>query len=147
MIQQNTFTIKMFSINNIHHNHHHQVLNMPLKREQGAWTRWEGVTELKFTWEDLWKTEPVRLQFLLKFTYDLLLTPSNLVPWNKKEDAACAPCKVYANPKHILSRCKVALTRGRYRWRHDQVLGVKADSIEKLRRGKQKGILLKPLSL
>ena len=107
--------------------------------KQGAWTRWEGVTELKISWEDLWKVEPERMQFMLKSTYDLLPTPSNLVLWNKKEDTACALCKCYANLKHILSCCKVAITQGRYRWRHDQVLRVIAESIEKLRRGKAAG--------
>ena len=115
--------------------------------KQGAWTRWEGVTELKILWEDLWKVEPVRMQFMLKSTYDLLPTPSNLVLWNKKEEAACALCKGYANLKHILSCCKVALTQGRYRWRHDQVLRVIAESIEKLRRGKEKVNLARTLCL
>ena len=83
--------------------------------KQGAWTRWEGVTELKISWEALWKVEPVRMQFMLKSTYDLLPTPSNLVLWNKKEEAICALCKGFANLRHILSCCKVALTQGRYR--------------------------------
>ena len=65
--------------------------------KQGAWTRWEGATELKLLWEDLWKVEPVRMQFLLKSTYDLLPTPSNLVLFKKKEEATCALCKSYAN--------------------------------------------------
>ena len=107
--------------------------------KQGALTRWEGVTELKILWEDLWKVEPVRMQFMRKSTYDLLPTPSNLVVWNKKEDAVCELCKGYASFKHILSCCKVVLTQGRYRWRHDQVLRVIAESIEKLRRGKAEG--------
>ena len=45
------------------------------EEEECAWTRWEGVTELKISWEDLWKVEPVRMQFMLKSTYDLLPTP------------------------------------------------------------------------
>ena len=98
-----------------------------------------GVTELKISWEDLWKVGPVRMQFMLKSTYDLLPTPSNLVLWNKKEEAACALYKGYANLQHILSCSKVALTQGRYRWRHDQVLRVIAESIQKLRKGKAEG--------
>ena len=65
-------------------------------------------------------------------------TTSNLVLWNM-EKAACALCKGYANLKHILSCCKVALTQGRYRWCHDQVLRVIAERIEELRRGKAEG--------
>ena len=80
--------------------------------KQVARTRWEGVTELKFSWENLWKVEPVRMEFMLKSTYDLLPTPNNLVPWNKKEEAACVLCKGYGNLKHILSCCIVALTQG-----------------------------------
>ena len=107
--------------------------------KQGAWTRWEGVTEMKISWEDLCKVEPVRMQFMLKSTYDLLPIPSTLVLWNKKEEADCALCEGYTNLKHVRSCCKVALTQGRYRWRHDQVLRVIAESIEKLRRGEAEG--------
>ncbi len=38
---------------------------------------------------------------------------------------------------HILSGCKIALTQGRYRWRHDKVLTVLADILEQERRKKQ----------
>ena len=115
--------------------------------KQGAWTRWEGVTELKISWEDLWKVEPVRMEFMLKSIYDLLPTPSNLVLWNKKEEAACALCKGCANLKHILSCCKVTLTQGRYSWCHDQVLRVIAESRETKGGEKQKVNLAKTLCL
>ncbi len=38
---------------------------------------------------------------------------------------------------HILSEFKIALTQGRYRWRHDKVLAVLADILEQERRKKQ----------
>ncbi len=38
---------------------------------------------------------------------------------------------------HILSGCKIALTQGRYRWRHDKVLAVLADILQQERRKKQ----------
>ena len=80
--------------------------------KQGTGKRWERVTEVKNSWEDLWKTRLERRQFLLKSTFDSLPTPSNLVLWNKKEKDVCTLCKGYANLKHILSSCKVALTHG-----------------------------------
>ena len=38
---------------------------------------------------------------------------------------------------HILSGCKIALTQGRYGWRHDKVLAVLAGILEQERRKKQ----------
>ncbi|RXN11796.1 unconventional myosin-If-like protein [Labeo rohita] len=45
---------------------------------------------------------------------------------------------------HILSGCKIALTQGRYRWRHDKVLAVLADILEK-ERGKRRPAKVRPL--
>ena len=60
-------------------------------KEMGPWNIRRCV------WEDMWKVEPVRMQFVLKSTYDLLPIPSNLALWNKKGEAACALCKGYDN--------------------------------------------------
>ena len=90
--------------------------------KQGRWTKWEEVMERRLTWNDIMKTEPYRLKFALKSVTDLLPTPSNLVLWGMKAEATCELCSKYANLKHILSSCSVALSQGRYRWRHDQVL-------------------------
>lgn len=45
-------------------------------------------------------------------------------------------CKKTANLEHILSSCRVSLTEGRFRWRHDQVLARLADGLEKERKRK-----------
>ena len=54
----------------------------------------------------------------------------NLQLWGKREDAACGLCGRRAYLEHILSSCKTALTKGRYRWRHDQVLKELAQCLE-----------------
>ena len=38
------------------------------------------------------------------------------------------------NIKHILSRCRVALSQGRYKWRHDQMLEEVAKGVEEQRK-------------
>jgi len=60
---------------------------------------------------------------MIKAAYDVLGTPTNLKRWNLKENDDCVLCgKSPCNLKHILSGCTVALTGGRYTWRHDRVL-------------------------
>ena len=48
------------------------------KFARAAWTRWELAEQRKISWQDLAKMEPLRISFLLRSTYDLLLTPANL---------------------------------------------------------------------
>lgn len=99
------------------------------QRQQGSWTTWEGVV-------DMWRMPQVRLSFLIRATYDILLNPSNLCRWYGSEEN-CQLCNA-PNPslQHILSSCKTAVAQGRYRWpNHDQVLrklaeGLKARRLE-----------------
>ena len=72
-----------------------------------------------------------RIAFLLRSTYDLLPSPTNLHLWGKEENPFCKLCGKPANLEHILSSCQRALTEGRYRWRHDRVLRVMAREMEK----------------
>ncbi|RXN06597.1 hypothetical protein ROHU_032706 [Labeo rohita] len=80
---------------------------------QGSWTTWEGIMNRNISWTDVWKIPQARLSFLIRSTYDTL------------------PCP--RNPPNILSGCKIALSQGRYRWRHDQVLRKLAEVLEECR--------------
>lgn len=95
--------------------------------QQGTWTRWEQVTERKISWVEFWKAEP--LKFLIQSVYDVLPSPANLYCWGMVETPACPLCQRRGSLKHILSCCPKALGEGRYRWHHDQVLKVTADTI------------------
>ena len=93
------------------------------------------VVQRKVTWKEIWAWEPTRTS-LIKATYDVLLSPANLVKWNVADDDKC----MYGEKgtvRHILSRCKLGLNR--YTWPHDLVLAVlvKAvrDKIEQLNQG------------
>jgi hypothetical protein len=107
-----------------------RAVQMPL---QGRWTRW-SVPERKLSWDELWRYEPLQLSFLLRSVYDLLPTPANLQRWKLTDDAKCQLCECKGTLQHTLSACKTALTQGRYRWRHDQVLRELADVLEKERK-------------
>ncbi|GFN90950.1 polyprotein [Plakobranchus ocellatus] len=67
---------------------------------------------------------PLRISFLIRSVYDLLPSNANLVRWRKKDDLTCPPCQGRQTTKHVhaLSSCKVALSQGRYTWRHNRVL-------------------------
>ena len=103
---------------------------------QGAWTKWQ-TTGKKMTWADIWRSEPLRISFLLRSVYDLLPSPANLHRWGKRDDPTCQLCGKIGTLEHTLSSCQTALTQGRYRWRHDKVLQELADIVERERRKKR----------
>ena len=91
---------------------------------QGRWMAWESTTQRRLTWTELWTMDQGKLSFILRATADLLPTPSNLKIWGKEDDATCKLCEGRScSLNHILSSCPKALGEGRYRWRHDKVLG------------------------
>src|SRR4029434_11160572 len=93
------------------------------------WMRWEGVERRKFSWKELWSMEAFHTSFILRATYDVLPSPSNLQQWYG-EDPTCPLCPSPLNLKHILVGCKTGLTQGRYTWRHNQVLKCLAAMLE-----------------
>nr|XP_034331688.1 uncharacterized protein LOC117690947 [Crassostrea gigas] len=103
-------------------------------KKQGSLVNSEAVRQRKVTWNDIWSMEPNRLQFLLRSVYDVLPSPTNLAVWGLSDDLNCKLCGKQANLEHILSSGSVALSEGRYTWRHDQILSVLADSLEKARK-------------
>ncbi|XP_045195004.2 uncharacterized protein LOC123550644 [Mercenaria mercenaria] len=103
---------------------------------QGAWTKW-CTTDRKLTWAEIWRYEPVRLSFLLRSVYDLLPSPSNLHRWGLQDNPICPLCDKVGTMEHVLSACSTSLTQGRYRWRHDCVLGELADTLERERTKKR----------
>ncbi|GFR97958.1 reverse transcriptase [Elysia marginata] len=65
---------------------------------------------------------PLRISFLIRSVYDLLPSNANLVRWGNKDDPTCPLCHGRQTTEHVLSSCKVALSQGRYTWRHNRVL-------------------------
>ena len=88
--------------------------------KQGACTRWE-VPAKQLSHKDILENSTTNLKFLVKAVYDLLPTPVNKNAWFGTEEK-CLLCGEESNLNHVLANCKVALSQGRYRWRHDQVL-------------------------
>ena len=90
---------------------------------QGRWTAWKDIEVRELKWSELWNVSDKRISMMIKSAYDVLGTPANLKTWNLQESDVCVLCnKSPCNLKHILSNCNVALTGGRYTWRHDRVL-------------------------
>ncbi|KAL1263729.1 hypothetical protein QQF64_006468 [Cirrhinus molitorella] len=100
--------------------------------QQGRWMKWDGVERRKIAWSEMWGMEANRLSFIIRATYDVLPSPTNLHLWHG-EDPACPLCAAPATLKHILVGCKTSLTQGRYTWRHNQVLKCLAAEIENKR--------------
>ena len=102
--------------------------------KQGASSRWE-VPERSLSTNDILKTSDSAFKFLVKSVYDLLPTPSNKNTWYGTEER-CSLCGQEGTLNHILSGCKVALSQGRYKWRHDKVLKTIANLVEEKRKEK-----------
>ncbi|KAL1277462.1 hypothetical protein QQF64_024135 [Cirrhinus molitorella] len=100
--------------------------------QQGRWMKWDGVERRKITWSEMWGMEANRLSFIIRATYDVLPSPTNLHLWHG-EDPACPLCAAPATLKHILVGCKTSLIQGRYTWCHNQVLKCLAAEIENKR--------------
>lgn len=95
---------------------------------QGCATR-EDILKRPISWVDLLKMPQARLSFLLRVTYDTLPCPRNL-----HQEESCPLCSALnTSLHHLMSGCKSALTQGRYRWRHDQVLTKLAEVLESCR--------------
>ncbi|GFN97226.1 reverse transcriptase [Plakobranchus ocellatus] len=90
--------------------------------QQGQWTNWNTTIQRSLIWNDIWHMAPLRISFLIRSVYDLLPSNANLVPWGKKDDPACPLCQGRQTTEHVLSSCKVALSQGRYTWKHNRVL-------------------------
>ncbi|KAL0188639.1 hypothetical protein M9458_015738, partial [Cirrhinus mrigala] len=73
---------------------------------KAVWTTWDGIMNWNISWSDVWKIPQARLSFLIRSTYDTLPCPRNLHQW------------FLCNAPN--ASCKIALSQGRYRWRHDQ---------------------------
>ena len=98
--------------------------------------KWD-LPEREVTWAERWRKDQFRISFLLRSVYDTLRSPVNLHQWGPVEDPNCKLCDKRGQMVHSLSGCQVALTQGRFRWRHDKVLRELADVLEVERRKKR----------
>ncbi|KAJ8016900.1 hypothetical protein DPEC_G00012150 [Dallia pectoralis] len=64
--------------------------------KQGQWTRWEGVERRKLSWRELMGMEAFHISFILRATYNVLPSTSNLNQWYG-EDPTCPLCPSPAN--------------------------------------------------
>ena len=61
------------------------------QEKQGRWMRWEGVERRKVSWKELLSMEAFHTSFILRATYNVLPSPSNLNQWYG-EDPTCSLC-------------------------------------------------------
>ena len=108
-----------------------RVVKMAGLAKQGMHMRWE-VPERKISNREMIDMPESRFAFLIKAVYDLLPTPHNKHLWFGEEEG-CSLCGERGTLQHILSGCRVALSQGRYRWRHDQVLRELAQCVDERR--------------
>ena len=77
------------------------------------------------SWHTLFKNKygDSLIGFMISAVYGTLLTPAMVSKWGEDEGGKCKLCEEKMGTiQHILAGCKVAVSQGRYRWRHDKVL-------------------------
>ena len=110
-------------INEIRLNEDSRMVQKAVRQpQQGQWINWDNALQKSLTWNEIWHMAPLRISFLIRSVYDLLPSNANLVRWGKKEDPTCPLCQGRQTTEHVLSSCKIALSQGRYTWRHNKVL-------------------------
>ena len=101
-------------------------------RLQGNWTRWCNYIQNELSWKHLLNTSSRLTSFVLGSTFDTLPSPTNLKRWHITTELDCSLCFVkVCTTAHVLSGCKVALSQGRYTFRHDSILRVMHNSLAK----------------
>ena len=110
---------------------HEQLIKVMDFAMQGAWTKWDKVVSLDFSWNNLiYHLPPKLLSFALNATQMTLPTPDRLRVWNV---IPISMCKLCSHPNcslfHILCNCPFSLHNKRYEWRHDSVLRTIARTI------------------
>ena len=100
---------------------------------QGQWTKWLDYIKFDLSWKTILGTPQPLISFLLQATFDTLPSPANLSRWRVPSENFCCLCnKTICTTAHILSGCKVALSQGRYNYRHDSILNDLVISIEEV---------------
>ena len=106
-----------------------RIVKMTTLSKQGSHNmKWEA-PQRRLNQSDLITMPDERLKFLIKSVYDLLPTPANKSKWFNSEET-CLLCGENGTLNHILAGCKVSLSQGRYKWRHDRVLKELASSMQ-----------------
>ena len=104
--------------------------------KQGTNLRWD-VPQRYISHNKMINTTEASSSFLIKLVYNCLPTPANKNKWLRKEEL-CTLCGGQGTLNYILSGCHIALSQGRYKWRHDKVLRELSNSIEvKLKENRQ----------
>ena len=76
---------------------------------------------------------PGQFSFILRAASDTLPTAVNLQRWHIQCSAKCALCgSAQPTTAHVLGACPVALSQGRFTYRHNQVLNCLAIELSKL---------------
>ena len=95
-----------------------RTVKMTSLSTQGAPMNWE-VPERRLSHKEVLDMPEGTFKFLVKSVYDLLPTPENKNRWFGTEEV-CHLCGGKGTLAHILSGCLVALSQGRYTWRHEK---------------------------
>ena len=101
--------------------------------KQGSLLQLLELEQTDLTWKSICYNMPKGLlSFALRASIDCLPTPENLSLWGKQTNDKCKLCGGRGSLMHILNSCPVALTQGRFTYRHNSVLSYMDKSLRSL---------------
>ena len=117
------------------------VSSMYSKPLQHSWLAWSAYVQNDLSWRHMPVMPPGLLQFCVQATYNTLPSPSNLVRWQILSEQSCSLCKsATCTLPHILTGCPFSVNNGRNTYRHDSVLRIFLDDLDRVISLKKKAV-------
>jgi len=110
--------------------YHQRLGNLEM---QGELLRLITASESDMSWKSAIFNLPKGLMsFILNSCLNTLPTMDNLKRWGKRLSHSCHHCGMPEYLSHVLAGCKHFLHQGRYTFRHDSVLNIICETVDKL---------------
>ena len=108
----------------------HSLKHIQSLIKQGRFLELTQLEQTDATWKSFICNLPKgTMKFVLNASLDTLPTKANLSLWGKRTNVKCR-CGVKETLNHILNCCQLALTEGRFTFRHDCVLNYIASCLD-----------------
>ena len=94
---------------------------------------WDCVlSNTKTVWSSVQKAMPRNIfNYTIRYLNNTLPNMSNMQIWGYAENKMCPLCHDPQTLGHVVAGCNIALTQGRYTWRHNSVLKIIANTLSR----------------
>ena len=91
-----------------------------------------ALSNTKTIWSSVQKAMPRNIfNYTIRYLNNTLPNMSNMQIWGYAENKMCPLCHNPQTLGHVVAGCNIALTQGRYTWRHNSVLKIIANTLSR----------------